>query len=109
MEKDDEIKGHKNSYDFGARLYDPRVGRWLSMDIVARSGLNPYNYAANNPVIFIDPNGETEFYYNGKWIGTDGVDNQLIGIIRTSEVKEQILESTLLGKPHSLGELERSQ
>ncbi len=31
MEGDDEVKGHGNSYDFGARIYDPRVGRGLSL------------------------------------------------------------------------------
>ncbi|MEN9303960.1 MAG: hypothetical protein RL264_2389 [Bacteroidota bacterium] len=33
-EKDDEMKGSGNSYDFGARIYDSRVGRWWSMDPV---------------------------------------------------------------------------
>src|SRR5690606_37327678 len=32
MEKDDEVKGKGNHVDFGARGYDPRLGRWLSVD-----------------------------------------------------------------------------
>jgi RHS repeat-associated protein len=59
MEKDDEIKGKKNSYDFGARLYDPRVGRWLSIDPLARkfTDLSPYNFVNNMPIIAVDIDG----------------------------------------------------
>ena len=32
QEKDNEIKGEGNSYDFGARMLDPRVGRWFAKD-----------------------------------------------------------------------------
>ncbi len=58
MEKDDEIKGNGNSYDFGARIYDPRVGRWLSVDPDFRKyeSLSPYNFVNNMPIIAIDPN-----------------------------------------------------
>lgn len=60
MEKDDEIKGSGNSYDFGARIQDPRLGRWLSVDPKAAkyTSLSPYHFGYNNPIITIDPNGE---------------------------------------------------
>ena len=68
MEKDDEIKGEGNSYDFGARIYDPRIGRWLSRDAFEHLyvPISPYAFALNNPLIFIDPDGNTIFDKNGK-------------------------------------------
>ena len=35
MEKDNEVKGVGNSYDFGARLYNPKTGKWLSRDAIS--------------------------------------------------------------------------
>ena len=53
MEKDDEVKGIGNSYDFGARMYDSRVGRWLSIDKLfsKRPNQSQYSFVANNPII----------------------------------------------------------
>lgn len=59
-EKDDEVKGITgSSYDFGARIYDPRIGRFLSMDPLASKypAISPYVFVANNPIFFIDPDG----------------------------------------------------
>ncbi|MCR9155521.1 MAG: RHS repeat-associated core domain-containing protein [Bacteroidetes bacterium] len=60
MEKDDEMKGDANSLDFGARIYDPRIGRWMSLDPLASKypGYSPYHFAYCNPVIVKDPNGK---------------------------------------------------
>jgi RHS repeat-associated protein len=59
-ENDNEVKGIGNSIDFGDRSYDPRLGRWLSLDpLMAKyPGMSPYNFAAGNPILYIDKDGQ---------------------------------------------------
>ena len=60
MEKDDEVKGIGNSLDFGARIYDPRLGRWLSVDPdqAKFTSLSPYCAFNNSPLLMVDPTGK---------------------------------------------------
>ena len=56
MEKDPEMKGDGNSYTTEFRQYDPRLGRWLSLDPLMQlfPSLSPYCAFDNNPILKTD-------------------------------------------------------
>jgi len=58
-ENDNEVSGDGNNLDFGNRIYDSRLGKWLSVDsrYMDYPSMSPYNYVNDNPLIFIDPDG----------------------------------------------------
>ena len=55
-----EIQPSNGYYDYGARMYDASVGRWFVVDALAEKYFKyaPYIYTLNNPIKYIDPNGE---------------------------------------------------
>jgi RHS repeat-associated protein len=66
-ENDNEIKGEGNQQDYGFRIYDPRLGRFLSIDPLTKKypELTPYQFASNTPIQAIDLDGLEMFLVNG--------------------------------------------
>ena len=51
--------------DYGARMYMPEIGRWGVMDIMSEiyPSMSSYSYAANNPLLFVDIDGQEIYIY----------------------------------------------
>lgn len=58
-ENDNEVKGEGNQQDYGMRVYDPRVAKFLSLDPLTRNYpfYSPYQFASNSPVMAVDIDG----------------------------------------------------
>jgi len=58
-ENDNEVKGTGNQQDYGMRIYDPRIGKFLSVDPITDEypELTPYQFASNRPIDGIDLDG----------------------------------------------------
>jgi RHS repeat-associated protein len=66
-ENDNEVKETGNQQDYGMRIYDPRIGKFLSFDPLAKSYpmLTPFQFASNSPIMAIDLDGlEAYAVYN---------------------------------------------
>ena len=75
-EKDDEVKGEGSQQDYGARIYDPRLGRFLTPDpIIIKEKKHPelstYQFASNSPIAGIDLDG-LEFRLSNEEAKLDG-------------------------------------
>ena len=59
QEKSNEISVDGGDLDFGARIYDSRLGRWMAVDKMAFQfqDQSPYSFGANSPIYFIDEGG----------------------------------------------------
>jgi RHS repeat-associated protein len=65
-ENDNEVKGEGNQQDYGMRVYDPRLGKFLSVDPLTKDypWYTPYQFAGNTPIQAIDLDGLEEWKVN---------------------------------------------
>ncbi len=65
-ESDNEIKGQGVEIDYGRRIYDTRIAKFLSLDPLQSKypELTPFQFANNSPITNIDLDGLEEYHYS---------------------------------------------
>ena len=96
--------------DFGARMYDTRLGRWTSQDPLAEKyySISPYAYCAGDPVNRVDPDGKTDYFDNdGNFLWNDGLDNAKIKISTKEAIGNLNQSIDNLGDENKLNEINK--
>lgn len=89
-ENDNELKGPGDQLDYGMRIYDPRAGRFLSVDPLASKypELTSYQFTSNSPIENIDLDGaEAKKYEINHYESYDSKGRLLTSNTKTTEVK----------------------
>ncbi|MDW3193113.1 MAG: RHS repeat-associated core domain-containing protein [Cytophagales bacterium] len=96
--------------DFGWRNYDPALGRFNSIDLFSDKyyDLNPYQYAANNPLKYVDIKGDSLMLFkNGVYVTTvDNGKEEITGFNQESTIDEDGKEMFTGGQSFSFNDID---
>ena len=86
-EKQDELD--LGWLDYGWRMYQPELARWNRVDDKADKyySLSPFNYVANNPIVFVDRQGQ-DIIVIGSGGYNKSVANSFVEYVKTPEVNQ---------------------
>ena len=84
-----------NAYDYGARNYDPSLGRWMNVDPKADSyfSVTPYSSFANNPISFVDPTGEDIIFWRYNSDGDGGGEWEQVNYNQLDEKSQKAISN----------------
>ena len=80
--KENDTDFGSNLQDFDARFYSSVLGKWFSIDNVVKPNLSGYQFGRLNPIIYLDPDGNDDIYFN-----QDKDGNWTVEIIKCEEEK----------------------
>ncbi|PSL41290.1 RHS repeat-associated protein, partial [Chitinophaga niastensis] len=102
-ENDNEVKGDGNQIDYGMRIYDPRIGKFLSVDPLQKKypDLTSYQFAGNNPIAGIDLDGR-EF----EWFMAELLEKKIYGTTELKKYREDVAKGAIQRAKESVAGLQ---
>ena len=97
-ENDNEVKGTGGQQDYGMRIYDPRLGKFLSVDPLTKdyAYYTPYQFSGNMPIWAIDLDGLEQFKTTKGVLIYSQSDNGVVYIVDDNYLKYQVLKEVLV-------------